>query len=150
MKARGKRAARRPWLATPKERQGLKGRNSIPPFSGLGAKFLFRYQGRRAARLPLAFHIPRLWRCHSYACDFLCKADRHRHSNCSSATRKPGPRSRPRRNLGRGETARRAERNKGAYYDALTVVRTSNDIEHSLKFFLVGVAETAANGKLTL
>lgn len=41
------------------------------------------------------------------------------------------------------------EKNKGAYYDALTVVRTSNDIEHWLKFFLVGVAETAENGKLT-
>lgn len=41
------------------------------------------------------------------------------------------------------------EKNKGAYYDALTVVRTSNNIEHWLKFFLVGVAETAANGKLT-
>lgn len=39
------------------------------------------------------------------------------------------------------------ERNKGAYYDALTMVRTSNDIEHWLKFFLVGVAETAANSK---
>lgn len=41
------------------------------------------------------------------------------------------------------------EKNKGAYYDALTVVRTSNNIEHWLKFFLVGVAETAAKGKLT-
>jgi Fic family protein len=41
------------------------------------------------------------------------------------------------------------ERNKGAYYDALTMVRTSNDIGHWLKFFLVGVAETAANSKQT-
>jgi Fic family protein len=41
------------------------------------------------------------------------------------------------------------EKNKAAYYDALTIVRTSNDIEHWLKFFLVGVAETAENGKLT-
>jgi Fic family protein len=42
------------------------------------------------------------------------------------------------------------EKNKGAYYDALTVVRTSTNIEHWLKFFLAGVAETAANGNLLL
>lgn len=41
------------------------------------------------------------------------------------------------------------ERNKGAYYDALTVVRTSNNLEHWIKFFLVGVAETAQNSKFT-
>jgi Fic family protein len=41
------------------------------------------------------------------------------------------------------------ERNRGAYYDALTVARTSNDIEHWLKFFLTGVAETAAGSKQT-
>jgi Fic family protein len=41
------------------------------------------------------------------------------------------------------------ERNRGAYYDALTVVRASNDIEHWLKFFLTGVAETAAGSKQT-
>jgi Fic family protein len=41
------------------------------------------------------------------------------------------------------------ERNRGAYYDALTAVRTSNDIEHWLKFFLTGVAETAAGSRQT-
>ena len=41
------------------------------------------------------------------------------------------------------------ERNRGAYYDALTAVRASNDIEHWIKFFLTGVAETAAGSKET-
>ena len=41
------------------------------------------------------------------------------------------------------------EKNKGAYYDALTTVRMSNNLEHWIKFFLVGVIETAKNGKTT-
>jgi len=41
------------------------------------------------------------------------------------------------------------ERNRPDYYDALTLVRTKGDIEHWLKFFLVGVAQTAANSKQT-
>jgi Fic family protein len=41
------------------------------------------------------------------------------------------------------------ERNRGAYYDALTTVRASNDIEHWIKFFLTGVYETALGSKQT-
>lgn len=42
------------------------------------------------------------------------------------------------------------ERHKGQYYDALTQVRSSNDLEHWIKFFLVGVSETARNGTIAL
>ncbi len=34
------------------------------------------------------------------------------------------------------------ERNKWSYYDALTVARSSNDIEHFIKFFLTWIIET--------
>lgn len=41
------------------------------------------------------------------------------------------------------------EKNRGAYYDALTMVRTSNDLLHWLRFFLVAVIETAGKGRQT-
>ncbi|MBL7827638.1 MAG: Fic family protein [Saprospiraceae bacterium] len=42
------------------------------------------------------------------------------------------------------------EKNKGLYYDNLTFVRTKNDMAQWLKYFLVGVAETAENATQTL
>jgi Fic family protein len=41
------------------------------------------------------------------------------------------------------------EKNKGAYYDALQFVRTQNNLDQWLLFFLVGVRDTAAKGKAT-
>ncbi|HEU0227401.1 MAG TPA: Fic family protein [Arachidicoccus soli] len=42
------------------------------------------------------------------------------------------------------------EKNKGLYYDNLSFVRTKNDMIQWLKYFLVGVAETAENATETL
>lgn len=39
------------------------------------------------------------------------------------------------------------ERNRASYYDALMRVRVSNDMIHWVRFFLRGVAETAAKGR---
>jgi Fic family protein len=41
------------------------------------------------------------------------------------------------------------ERNRASYYDALMRVRQSNDLIHWVRFFLNGVAETAAKGRDT-
>jgi Fic family protein len=42
------------------------------------------------------------------------------------------------------------EKNKGLYYDNLTFVRTKNDMTQWIKYFLVGVAETAKEATDTL
>ena len=41
------------------------------------------------------------------------------------------------------------EKHKGAYYDALTTVRSSNNLLHWIKFFLVAVIATAEKGQET-
>lgn len=39
------------------------------------------------------------------------------------------------------------ERNRASYYDALMRVRISNDLIHSVRFFLKGITETAIKGR---
>ena len=41
------------------------------------------------------------------------------------------------------------EKNRSEYYDALMAARTSNEMDHWLRFFLTGVIETAESGKNT-
>lgn len=41
------------------------------------------------------------------------------------------------------------DRHRGSYYDALTVVRSSNNLRHWISFFLNGVTETAERGRRT-
>lgn len=42
------------------------------------------------------------------------------------------------------------DKNRGAYYDALTMVRTSNNMDQWIRFFLVGIRDTAKKSKETL
>lgn len=42
------------------------------------------------------------------------------------------------------------EKNRTSYYDSLSRVRASNDIEHWLRFFLYGISETAKKGRENL
>jgi len=42
------------------------------------------------------------------------------------------------------------DKNRGSYYDALTMVRTSGDMDQWIRFFLVGIRDTAKKSKETL